>query len=144
MSRNRHCLPRRVPPKRIDLCSHGLITEDRLRELLAAVYDRFLVDIHHHRPIADHEDEDLVQALGNCYLRDGKTDQQGRRSVGRLTTVERLIRLAYVCRMRLAEMRSRSPISLADLELLDALADVVNGTATFDWRIDRGCKIRFD
>jgi len=33
---------------------------------------------------------------------------------------------------------------LADLELLDALADIVNGASTFDWRIDRGCKIRFD
>jgi hypothetical protein len=110
---------------------------------LAAVYDRFLVDIHHHRAIADREDDDLVQALGNCYFSDGRTDPEGRRPAGRLTRIERLIRLANACRLRFAEMSSNGPISLTDLELLDALADIVNGAATFDWRIDRDCRINF-
>jgi hypothetical protein len=144
MPHNRHCSPRFVPARSIDLCSRGLITEERLRNLLAAVYDRFLVDIHHHRAIADHEDDDIVQALGNCYFSDGRTDLEGRRPAGRVTRIERLIRLAYACRIRFAELSGNSPISLADLELLDALADVVNGAATFDWRIDRECRIRFD
>jgi hypothetical protein len=143
MPHNRHCRPRCVPARPIDLCSQGLITEERLRNLLAAVYDRFLVDIHHHRGIADTEDEDFVQALGNCYFGDGKTDR-GRRPSGRLTMIERFIRLAYACRLRFAEMRTYGPISLNGLELLDALDDVVNGAANFDWRVDRDCSIRFD
>ena len=144
MAHKKHCRPRCIPPEPIDLCSQGLITEERLRNLLAAVYDRFLVDIHHHRAIADHEDEDLMQAIGNCYLGDGKTDPKGRRTAGRVTSRERLIRLAYACRIRLTEMSSNGPISLGDLELLDALCDIVNGAAAFDWRIDRDCRIRFD
>jgi hypothetical protein len=144
MPLNRHCRPRCVPARLIDLCSQGFITEERLRSLLAAVYDRYLADIHNHRGIADSEDEDFVQALGNCYFGDGKTDRDERRPSGRLTMIERLIRLAYACRLRFAEMRTYGPISLNDLEILDALADVVNGAANFDWRIDRDCSIRFD
>ncbi len=60
-----------------------------------------------------------------------------------MTRMERFIRLAYACRIRLAEMSSHGPISLADLELLDALADIVNDSEGFEWRIDRDCRIRF-
>jgi hypothetical protein len=142
--RNRHCRPRDVPLEPVDLCRQGPITEERLRNLLAAVYDRFLVDIHQHRAVGDHEDDDLVQALGNCYVR-GRSGREGRRTAGRLTRIEqRLIRLAYACRLRFAAMDSDGPISLNDLELLDALGDIVNGAATFDWRIDRECRIHFD
>jgi hypothetical protein len=144
MKQDKHCRARRIPAKPIDLCSQGPVTEERLRTLLAAVYDRFLVDLQQHRAVAGNEDEDLAQALENCYFADGKTDQEGRRPPGRLTRVERLIRLAHACRFRISQMRSGHPIVLTDdLELLDALADIVNGASDFEWRIDRDCRIRF-
>lgn len=144
MLQDKHCRARRIPPKPLDLCRQGPITEERLRNLLTAVYDRFLVDLQHHRAVADNEDEDLMEALANCYLSDGKMDPTGQRPTGRLTVLERLIRITHACHQRLSEMGSSGPISLlTDLELLDALADIVNGASDFEWRIDRHCRIDF-
>jgi len=141
-------LDRRRPatalPWEIDLCVEGVLTVERLRKLLEVVYERLLVDIYHHRPLPEGTDEKLLDALDNAFI-DKLTNEDMHRPPGlRLTALERLKRLAGACWMRVFDLEKHPTCIVEDLELLDALRDVVEGSEFWDWTIDEQYQLQFD
>lgn len=135
--------PRPAAPQKIDQFMTGEVTDARIRKLLEATYERFQADFLKHRTPGADEDEELYNALQNCYFFDQLVTKEGRRTTKRLTKRERLIRIAGACWNRVATL-DHDPVCLeSDLALLDALQDVIEDYGTDEWTINRDCEIDF-
>ena len=144
--RNHSHRPRTTPPPtpaQIDTFMDGPVNTERIRRLLETVYERLQVDILKQPKPTEDEDEKLYTALQNCYFEDGHSNAEGNRTTKRLTKRERLIRVVGACFNRVAFLDSNPADIVGDLELLDALKDVIEGYAD-GWTITPECEIAFD